>query len=130
MDYLPLFASVKGRAVLLVGGGEVALRKARLLLDAGARLTLVAPQLHPELAALAVDHRHHAAEFKPAHLDGQVLVIAATDDEAVNAAVARESEARGLWVNVITSYSIHYTKLYESSCRPADSNALKPLRKS
>lgn len=101
MDYLPLFASVKGRAVLLVGGGEVALRKARLLLDAGARLTLVAPQLHPELAALAVGHPHHAAEFEPAHLDGQVLVIAATDDEVVNAAVARESEARGLWVNVV-----------------------------
>ncbi len=101
VDYLPLFASVKGRAVLLVGGGEVALRKARLLLEAGARLTLVAPQLHPELAALAAGHVQHAAEFEPAHLDGQVLVIAATDDAAVNAAVAREAEARGLWVNVV-----------------------------
>ena len=48
MDYLPMFARLEGRPVLLVGGGEVALRKARLLLAAGARLTIVSPELEPE----------------------------------------------------------------------------------
>ena len=103
MEYLPLFANIAGRPVLLVGGGEVALRKARLLLDAGARLTVVAPQLHDELAQLAAAGKlavlHEA--FDAAHLQGQRLVIAATDDEVVNAQVAAAAEANGLWVNVV-----------------------------
>lgn len=56
MDYLPLFARLNNRAVLLVGGGDIALRKARLLLDAGARLTVVTPSLHEELTELLVGH--------------------------------------------------------------------------
>ena len=55
MDYLPIFCRLDNKPVLLVGGGEVAARKARLLLDAGARQTLVAPELDPELAGLAAD---------------------------------------------------------------------------
>ena len=103
MEYLPLFANIAGRPVLLVGGGEVALRKARLLLDAGARLTVVAPQLHDELAALAAAGQLVVLNdsFEAAHLQGQRLVIAATDDEVVNAQVAAAAEANGLWVNVV-----------------------------
>ena len=52
MDFLPLFHSLQGRLALVVGGGEVALRKARLLADAGARLRVVAPQIHIELRHL------------------------------------------------------------------------------
>ena len=103
MDYLPLFAKVSDKPILLVGGGEVALRKARLLLEAGARLTVVAPHLHDELQALVDAGALHYlnGEFSAEQLAQQRLVIAATDNEMVNAAVAAAADAAGLWVNVV-----------------------------
>ena len=117
MDYLPLFANVTGRAVLLVGGGDVALRKARLLRDAGARLTVVSPDLHADLQALQAEAPDSvwwiADRFAPQHLVGQRLVIAATDDHAVNAAVAEAADAAGLWVNVVDDPA-HSTFIFPS----------------
>ncbi len=103
MDYLPVFLDLAGRQVLLVGGGEVALRKAGLLLEARARVRLVAPVLHPELARLRGEGRleHVAAEFAPTHLDAAVFVIAATDRPEVNQAVAAAAAERTLFVNVV-----------------------------
>ena len=101
MDYLPMFARLEGRPVLLVGGGEVALRKARLLLAAGARLTLVSPELEPEFHEFAGRFTHVAARFDPAHLAGQILVVAATDDLEVNALVYQSANELGLFVNVV-----------------------------
>ena len=99
----PIFADLQGRDVLLVGGGEVAKRKALALLEAGARLRLVAPVLDPELAALAVSGgiEHLAGEFDARWLDGAWLAIAATNDKAVNRAVADAGAARRIWVNVV-----------------------------
>lgn len=101
MDYLPLFARLNKRAVLLVGGGDIALRKARLLLDAGARVTVVAPSLHEELTELLVGHTYIPSRFQAEHLTDQMLVIAATDDEQVNADVAAAANAANIWVNVV-----------------------------
>jgi uroporphyrin-III C-methyltransferase/precorrin-2 dehydrogenase/sirohydrochlorin ferrochelatase len=102
MDYLPLFARLKNRTVLLVGGGDIALRKARLLLDAGAVLTVIAPSLHEELTELLSEqHTYIPSRFNPAHLNNQMLVIAATDDEEVNAEVAAAADAANIWVNVV-----------------------------
>jgi uroporphyrin-III C-methyltransferase/precorrin-2 dehydrogenase/sirohydrochlorin ferrochelatase len=103
MQYLPVFMDLRGRAVLLVGGGAVAGRKLALLLRAGARVRLVAPAID---AAVAEQARHGGAElrqraFEPADVDGAWLVIAATDDAAVNAAVAAAAGARGIFVNVV-----------------------------
>ena len=99
----PIFADLQGRDVLLVGGGEVAKRKALALLEAGARLRLVAPVLDPELAALAASGgiEHLAGEFEARWLDGAWLAIAATNDKAVNRAVADAAAARRIWVNVV-----------------------------
>ena len=99
----PIFADLQGRDVLLVGGGEVAKRKALAMLEAGARLRLVAPVLHPELAALAASGaiEHLAGEFEARWLDGAWLAIAATNDTTVNRAVADAGEARRIWVNIV-----------------------------
>ncbi|MCB1744582.1 MAG: uroporphyrinogen-III C-methyltransferase [Gammaproteobacteria bacterium] len=103
MQYLPVFMRLAGRSALLVGGGTVAARKAELLRRAGAVLTVVAPRLCPSLDALrATGEIEHCAEvFRPVHLQGVCIVVVATDDRAVNAAVASEAEARGIPVNVV-----------------------------
>ncbi|HEY0503311.1 MAG TPA: siroheme synthase CysG [Lysobacter sp.] len=99
----PVFADLRGRAVLVVGGGTVALRKATALFEAGARVRVGAPVLNAELAALAaqggIEVLH--GEFAPQWLDDVWLAIAATDDESVNRAVAETGEARRVWVNVV-----------------------------
>jgi uroporphyrin-III C-methyltransferase/precorrin-2 dehydrogenase/sirohydrochlorin ferrochelatase len=100
MEFLPIFLRLEGRLAVLVGGGEIAARKIELLRRAGARIRVVAPVLAPQLATLdGIEHR--ARRFHPDDLDGAELVIAATDDRAVNAAVAAAARARHLPVNVV-----------------------------
>nr|WP_286948745.1 siroheme synthase CysG [Pseudomonas sp. UBA6718] len=101
MDFLPLFHKLQGRGVLVVGGGEVALRKARLLSDAGGQLRVVAPEVRGELAALAGEGRVHLRGYESADLQGVALVIAATDDEPLNARISAEAQALGIPVNVV-----------------------------
>ncbi len=103
MQYLPLFFDLRGRPVLLVGGGAIASRKLALLLEAGADVTVVAPQLGAALAAAPFAGRFRWLEgrFDAALVGGQRLVIAATADREVNAAVAAACEAAGLPVNVV-----------------------------
>ena len=103
MRHFPLFADLAGRRVLLVGGGEVAARKLRLLLDADARVRLVAPRVGDALVPLLQDPRvvHLAEPFATEHLQGVLLAVAATDDRAVNAAVAAAGREREVLVNVV-----------------------------
>ncbi|WP_323938821.1 siroheme synthase CysG [Aeromonas hydrophila] len=103
MDYLPIFCRLDNKPVLLVGGGEVAERKARLLLDAGAQLTVVAPELDPELAELAANGSIEwlAGEFAPAQLTGKWLVVAATDRREVNALVYQSANQARIFANVV-----------------------------
>src|SRR6185312_5911243 len=90
MTLYPLLADLAGLPVLVVGGGAVARRKAKALLDAGARVTVGAPRLDVELAQWADDGRvaWRRGEFVPDWLDGMWLAIAATDERALNASVA------------------------------------------
>jgi uroporphyrin-III C-methyltransferase/precorrin-2 dehydrogenase/sirohydrochlorin ferrochelatase len=103
MRYFPLFLDIKDRSVLLVGGGEVAARKFSILADAGAAITVVAPVLGRELTvALARGALvHQAREFAPADIEGAWLVVAATDDASVNAAVSAAANAARIPCNVV-----------------------------
>ena len=103
MDFLPIFLNIRQQPCLVVGGGAVAARKAAMLLRSGARVTVLAPVLaadfDADLAAGRVTYR--AANFRPEDVNGYVIVIAATDDQAVNRAVADAAKALRIAVNVV-----------------------------
>ena len=103
MDYLPLFADLKNRPVLVVGGGEIAARKIELLRRAGAHVRVAARELGHELQALRDINAIEwiAQHFDAAQLDDVFLVIAATDDNALNAQVFDAANARHKLVNVV-----------------------------
>jgi uroporphyrin-III C-methyltransferase/precorrin-2 dehydrogenase/sirohydrochlorin ferrochelatase len=103
MQHLPLFADLKRRAVLVVGGGVVAERRVRLLLEAGAVVTAIAPVLSDALAELVAAGQiaHLPREFADESLEPYWLVIAATDDRAVNQRVAAAAEAARRFCNAV-----------------------------
>jgi precorrin-2 dehydrogenase/sirohydrochlorin ferrochelatase len=98
----PIFAVIQDRPCLVVGGGLVGERKVHDLMNAGARVTVVSRTLTPELAALASrgQIRYLPEDFAEAQVEGMALVMAATDDRAVNTRVSAAAQSRGLWVNV------------------------------
>ena len=103
VNYFPVFFDLTAQKVLVVGGGEVALRKVELLTRSGASVTVVAPEIHPEL------ERHSAGgqiqlvirEFVAEDLAGARLVIVATSHRALNRWIANLSESRCIPVNVV-----------------------------
>lgn len=103
MAHYPINVDLSGRRCVVIGGGTVAGRKAESLLDAGAAVTVVAPELAPPLAEMAQQGliEHVRAPYESGHLDDAFLAIAATDDREVNRAVYRDAESRGILVNVV-----------------------------
>ena len=103
MDFLPVFLNLKGRPCAVIGGGEVAVRKVALLLEAGAQVAVYAPAICESLGRWVKEGkvRHVSKEFRPEMLDGCVLAIAATDDTAVNRQVSEAAKARNIPVNVV-----------------------------
>jgi uroporphyrin-III C-methyltransferase/precorrin-2 dehydrogenase/sirohydrochlorin ferrochelatase len=103
VNYFPVFFDLTGQKVLIVGGGEVALRKVTLLERTGASITLVAPEIAPELLERGAAGKLKLAlrEFAPDDLDGVRLVIVATSRRAVNRWIANLSESRNIPVNVV-----------------------------
>src|SRR5512137_1888586 len=100
MDFLPIFANVRNKLCLVVGGGQVATRKAGVLLEAGAKVRVVAPEIEPGLAKQK-GVEPIVARFEPKHVDGVTLIIAATNDRSVNKEVSELALARNIPVNVV-----------------------------
>src|SRR3569833_2060333 len=103
MNLQPIFLKLDGRPALLVGAGNVALEKLNTLLSTGVRLRVIAPQVRPEIRKFAQEGRIELIErkFTVEDLDGNFVVIAATDDAEVNATVYREAVARGILGNSV-----------------------------
>jgi len=103
MDFLPIFMNLRGQHCLVVGGGEVAVRKAALLQEAGARVRVVSPELlgglKEQAAAGTIDYRE--GNFEPSDLEGVAVVIAATDAAEVNRQVSELARERQIPVNVV-----------------------------
>jgi siroheme synthase-like protein len=97
----PIFLDLKDRPVLVVGAGKVALRKTRGLVEAGARVTVVAPDVDAEFEELPV--RLVRRSFRTTDLMGAALVFAATDDRLTNHRIAIAAKGRGMFANIADS---------------------------
>lgn len=101
--YYPILLNIQGRKCLVVGGGPVALRKVKALLEHGANVEIVSPTFCPELNQLATDGAIRAIQrdYKSEDLQHTFIAIAATDDAKTNERVAAEARRRGVLVNVV-----------------------------
>ncbi|MER5081496.1 siroheme synthase CysG [Providencia stuartii] len=103
MEYLPLFVDLRSRKAVLVGGGDVAARKAELLLKANAALVVISPTLNPLLQRLYEQNAFEwiKGEYHSAHIEKAYLVIAATDNPSLNEKVFHDAESQHTFVNVV-----------------------------
>lgn len=103
MNTFPLFFKLEDRKVLIVGGGEVALRKADLLSRAGACITILAPDISHELQALLTDSKHEFIyeNYNKTYMSGARVIIAATDDETLNHQIHADATELNIPVNVV-----------------------------
>ena len=103
MNYFPAFLNLKGKPCLLVGGGSVASRKADMLLTAGARLTIVAPEICPKLTRQVVSGQiiHRVGRFKPSDVNGYWLVVNASDDPECALQVFKAANKAGIFCNSV-----------------------------
>lgn len=101
--YYPVFLKVAGKKAVVIGGGPVAARKAATLASAGALVTVISPVLCPELEAMLASGTilHERRAYAPGGIEGAALVIAATDDPAVNAEACRASNLLGIPSNSV-----------------------------
>ncbi len=100
MSYFPLFIDLQDRPCLIAGGGRIALRKAETLKEFGARITVVAPAVLPEIKEMK-GILYQEKTFEKADLEGQDLVVAATDDEALNHKISIACKRRNIPVNAV-----------------------------
>ncbi|RLB40821.1 MAG: bifunctional precorrin-2 dehydrogenase/sirohydrochlorin ferrochelatase [Deltaproteobacteria bacterium] len=103
MKYYPIFVDIRGSKVVVVGGGEVAERKVKTLLECGADIYLIAKVIGGELKVLVENGKvnYLGPDFHDAYLDGSSLVIAATSDSELNRRVSNAAKARNIFVNAV-----------------------------
>ena len=108
MESLPIFMRIKGSRCVVVGGGDVAMRKVAMLLRAEAFVVVVAPAICNALneKVISGEIQYCQADFEPNQLTGAMLVIAATNDETVNAAVSSAAITKNIPVNVVDAPSL------------------------
>ena len=97
-NILPIALKVKGKKCVVVGGGEIAAQKVRQLMECGASVIVVSPNLCPELEKLAKDGNIQwlPKRYEPSVLEGAFLTFACTDDQQVNRQIFADCDARGI----------------------------------
>jgi uroporphyrinogen-III C-methyltransferase (EC 2.1.1.107)/precorrin-2 dehydrogenase (EC 1.3.1.76) len=105
MNYLPIFIDIKQQPCLVVGGGDIALRKINLLLKANAAITCVSKECCDGIEELVKDNKITRIEkaFEATDINAQVLIVSATDDSGLNAQVSELAKAANIPVNVVDS---------------------------
>jgi siroheme synthase-like protein len=103
MRYYPIFVDIAEKPVVVIGGGTIALQKMAGLLDAGAQVTVVSPELNDEMQALKDDGKfmHIKREYEPGDIEGYELAFVATDDRKDNERAWQEGRERHVWVNAV-----------------------------
>ncbi len=103
VSYYPVFLNIRGKECVVVGGGQVALRKVEALLGAGADVKVISPDLCPELDRLAETEAISVEKrlFQPGDLEGALITVAATDDNNINLEVTKEARGKGVLVNAV-----------------------------
>ena len=97
MPPLPVMLNLSGKRCVIVGGGPVAVRRAKALQEAGAAVTVIAPNIEPGLTAPPLELHHRP--YQAGDLAGAFIVVIATDDPGVNEAIARDAQTAGVLVN-------------------------------
>jgi len=100
--YYPVSLNIQGKRCVVIGGGKVALRKVKMLLDCGANVSVISPKPHPDIAKLYKERVIHLIqrEYETQDLKGAVIAIVCTDVKEVNRKVADEAKKAGILVNV------------------------------
>jgi len=119
--YYPIFLNIRGKRCVVVGGGPVALRKVKALLEHEANVEVISPELCPELSQLAKSRAIQVLQknYNGGDLQGAFIAIAATDDGEINNKVAEEARAKGVLVNVVDD-SEHSDFIVPSQLRRGD----------
>jgi len=101
--YFPVFLNIQRKKCVVVGGGQIAFRKVKMLLDCGASVTVISPVLHPDLSELSDKKsiRVIRRSYKLGDLKGAMIVVAATDVNKINRKVADEARGVGALINVV-----------------------------
>jgi len=100
--YYPIFFNIQSKRCVVIGGGKVALRKVKMLLDCGANVSVISPKPHPDIAKLSKERAIHLIQrdYEARDLKEAVIAIACTDVKEVNRKVADEAKKTGVLVNV------------------------------
>lgn len=103
MRYYPVFLDIAGKPVVVIGGGNIALQKLEGLVDAGADITLIAPDVLPEVQAYIDGGQvmHIKRDWQAGDVDGYFLAFVATDDRSTNGVITEEGRANRIWVNAV-----------------------------
>ena len=103
MRYYPVFLDIADKPVVIIGGGNIALQKMDSLLDAGAKVTVISPELNERMTELRDEGRfmHVKRVYEPGDIEGYELAFVATDDHEENRRVWQEGRQRRIWMNAV-----------------------------